>query len=243
MVLAVPSFALANLVNTALVNYIDSQGNFVQGMSNTVTIVVNGTSPPLLATPVLNLPPFVPINGQIRVVYSGNEPADYFSWSFTPVAVIPSIAANRPDRSAMESPSASLKTPGPQANLGSVLLGLGPYLVKVVAYDKNNNPSQPAQAYTTLVPADLASVRVYPNPWRHDRDAGKSVTFDGLTINSRIRIFTVSGHEVKTFPARSTSVTWDLTNDSGDHVASGVYLYLITTDQGQKKTGQLVIIK
>jgi len=38
-------------------------------------------------------------------------------------------------------------------------------------------------------------------------------------------------------------VTWDLTNDSGDKVASGLYVYVIKTDNGQKKTGQVAVIK
>jgi len=140
-------------------------------------------------------------------------------------------------------PAASFTTSSPQANLNAVQLGQGPYLVTVKVYDSNNNVSAPAQAYVTMVPADLSSVRVYPNPWRSDRHGGKLVTFDNLAINSTIKIFTVSGHWVKTLPTSSTSVTWDLTNDSGDKVASGLYVYLITSDGGQKKTGQIGVIK
>ncbi len=84
---------------------------------------------------------------------------------------------------------------------------------------------------------------MYPNPWRSDRHSVRQITFDQLTVNTTIKIFTVSGHWVKTLPTSSTSVIWDLTNDSGDRVASGLYMYLINTDQGQKKTGQVVVIK
>ena len=140
-------------------------------------------------------------------------------------------------------PSASFTTSSPQANLGTVTLGLGPYLVTVKVYDSNNNVSAPGQAYVTMVPADLSSVRVYPNPWRSDKHGSKLITFDNLAINSTINIFTVSGHWVKTLPMSSTSVTWDLTNDSGDKVASGLYVYVIKTDNGQKKTGQVAVIK
>ena len=64
-----------------------------------------------------------------------------------------------------------------------------------------------------------------------------------LTVNTPIKIFTASGHLVKSFPASDSSATGDLTNDSGDKVSSGMYLYLLVTDQGEKKTGSLVIIK
>jgi len=53
----------------------------------------------------------------------------------------------------------------------------------------------------------------------------------------------MSAHRVKTLSASGPLVTWDRTNDSGESVASGIYHYLITNDQGQKATGQLAIIK
>ena len=140
-------------------------------------------------------------------------------------------------------PSASFTTPSPSANLGSQTLGLGAYLVSLSVFDSNGNQSAPAQAYVTLVPADLSGVRVFPNPWRSDKHGGLPMTFDNLTVNTTIKIFTVSGHWVKTLPKSSTSVTWDLTNDSGDKVASGLYVYLVMTDSGLKKTGQLAVIR
>src|SRR4029077_2540137 len=100
-----------------------------------------------------------------------------------------------------------------------------------------------AQAAVTLVAADLASVREYPNPWRADRDTGHLITFDQLPGNATIKIFTMSARLLKTLSTTTGSVTWDLTDDSGDRVASGVYHYLIKSDQGQKSTGQLAIIK
>jgi hypothetical protein len=94
----------------------------------------------------------------------------------------------------------------------------------------------------TLAPSDLSSVRIRPNPWRSDKNGSIPMTFDQLGVNSTVKIFTVSGRFVKALPVSSTSVSWDLTNDSGEKVASGVYLYQITSDQ-DKKTGQLVVIK
>lgn len=94
-----------------------------------------------------------------------------------------------------------------------------------------------------LVAADFSALRVYPNPWRSNKHSGIPVTFNGLTENSAVKIFTVSGHLVKTLPMSSASATWDLTNDSGERVASGLYIYSITSDQGQKKTGQLAVIQ
>ena len=37
--------------------------------------------------------------------------------------------------------------------------------------------------------------------------------------------------------------TWDLANKSGEKVASGIYVYLITDDQGDKTRGKVAILK
>lgn len=85
--------------------------------------------------------------------------------------------------------------------------------------------------------------RVYPNPWRKDKHAGSPITFDQLASGSDVKIFTVSGHKVKELTAVGGSVTWDLTDSSGDSTASGIYIYLITDSQGNKVRGKIAIIK
>ena len=102
--------------------------------------------------------------------------------------------------------------------------------------------AQDSQAIT-LVPGDLSNLKVYPNPWRSDKHAGHSLTFDGLTVGTTIKIFTASGHRVKELHTDGSSIPWDLTNDSGDKVASGIYMYLITDSQGDKVRGKVAVIK
>jgi hypothetical protein len=69
------------------------------------------------------------------------------------------------------------------------------------------------------------------------------MTFDQLTENSVIKIFTVAGHHLRTLTAPSGNTTWDLKNSSGDRVASGLYLYHITNNQGQERRGKLALIR
>ncbi len=145
--------------------------------------------------------------------------------------------------SAGHAPSASFTTASTVASLAAQNLDLGTYLVTVTAHDASGSASSPASAQVTLVSANLDQVRVYPNPWRSDRHAARSVTFDSLTIDTEIKIFTVSGHHVKTLPTSSSSITWDLTNESGDRVASGIYVYHLKAEGGAKKTGKVVVIK
>ena len=96
----------------------------------------------------------------------------------------------------------------------------------------------------SLVPNPLAGAHAFPNPWRIDKHANMSVTFNGMPASSVIKIFTVSAREVKQLMADSSGTAmWDRTNDSGQAVASGVYIYLIIDPQGDQTSGKLAIIK
>jgi len=91
--------------------------------------------------------------------------------------------------------------------------------------------------------APTYSPSVYPNPWRSDKHAGRNITFNGLTTGTDIKIFTVSGRKVAELHTDGPSVQWDLSNDSGDKVASGIYLYVLTDGQGDKARGKVAIIR
>jgi len=84
--------------------------------------------------------------------------------------------------------------------------------------------------------------QVYPNPWRKDRHTG-GITFNQVVAGGTIKIFTISGRKVREIPVTGTSAGWDLANDKGDKVASGIYVYLITDGQGNKAKGKVGIIK
>jgi hypothetical protein len=99
-----------------------------------------------------------------------------------------------------------------------------------------------AQATVSVI-SNLREVRVFPNPWKSDIHADKVVTFDKLPSGATVKLFTTSGHWVKTLHESGERATWDRTNDSGDQVASGVYLYQIADRQGHETTGKLAIVK
>jgi len=88
----------------------------------------------------------------------------------------------------------------------------------------------------------VVAPRIYPNPWRADRPNNGYMKFDQMPANSTVKIFTISAHSVRTLDAADGSVTWDLKNDSGDNVASGYYIYLIT-GPGVKIHGTLAVIR
>jgi hypothetical protein len=95
-----------------------------------------------------------------------------------------------------------------------------------------------------VVAQDLNNTIVYPNPFE-PRLGHTSIVFDNLTTIVRIRIYKITGELV--FDAEVTTVngqaSWNATNNEGDSVATGVYVYLLSNSDGQKTRGKLVIVK
>ncbi|MFA5183140.1 MAG: Ig-like domain-containing protein [Syntrophales bacterium] len=91
--------------------------------------------------------------------------------------------------------------------------------------------------------ASAASPYAFPNPFKPS--AGHStVTFTNLPAQCVIKIFTLSGELAKTINETNGTgqYVWDVKNESGEGLASGLYLYVIKSNT-ETKTGKLVIIK
>lgn len=86
---------------------------------------------------------------------------------------------------------------------------------------------------------NLESVIVYPNPYYGQ----KHIYFANLTQGDTIKIFTIAGELVKEIKVESSPQSWDVRNDVGKEVASGIYIYLIKDTQGNKKVGKLGVIR
>ncbi len=83
----------------------------------------------------------------------------------------------------------------------------------------------------------------YPNPFKPS-DGHTNITFTNLASVCTIKIFTTSGSLVRTIretDGDSQSV-WDVTNDAGERLLSGLYIYIIRSSD-DSKTGKLVIIR
>ncbi len=68
------------------------------------------------------------------------------------------------------------------------------------------------------------------------------MTLANVPDDATVKIFTISGFWVKNLTASNGRAAWDLTNDHGDRVASGLYFYLVTTPNAKTK-GEIAIIK
>jgi hypothetical protein len=81
----------------------------------------------------------------------------------------------------------------------------------------------------------VEEVKAYPMPFRPSQGHTEMV-FTNLPQGASVKIYTFLGELVKDFTIDSSGTyRWDVKNDSGEKVASGVYLVFIDGTGGQKK--------
>jgi subtilisin family serine protease len=181
--------------------------------------------------PTLNVVGSIPANGTLTAALPGDT-ASVFKWVFLP-------------NGSMDQ-AISLSSGEGALPLNTLHLKGGRYTVLVFAVDAQGRMSPSVSAdiqLVSLTSESLVNPRVYPNPWRVDREPKEEIIFDQMNPNSTVKIFTLSGRWVKTLSAPAGKAVWGLTTDSGDKVASGLYFYLITNSQGGRIRGKLGIIR
>lgn len=91
---------------------------------------------------------------------------------------------------------------------------------------------------------NVNTAHVYPNPCNF-KNGCNGVSFTRLTLKCEIKIYTVSGEEVKTIYKNSNLDTeaWDLKNKNGQTAASGLYIFFVKGSDGSTKTGKILIIR
>jgi len=91
--------------------------------------------------------------------------------------------------------------------------------------------------------------RVGPNPFLIDGAENRPLSFYNLAPGSEVRILSVNGQLIRTLDRtdfseiQGNSAIWNGRNEEGRIVASGVYLYLITTDGGQQTSGKIMVVQ
>lgn len=98
--------------------------------------------------------------------------------------------------------------------------------------------------------SNVEAVIVVPNPYRGrerwDAPGENRIQFMNVPADVRVRIFTIAGDLVrellKTDPT-SGNLDWDLKNEQGESVASGIYMYHVLSGQGYESKGHFVIVR
>ncbi|MEW6097479.1 MAG: T9SS type A sorting domain-containing protein [bacterium] len=89
---------------------------------------------------------------------------------------------------------------------------------------------------------NLSNVVVYPVPFKPQR-GDREIVFEGLAKDSTIRIYDLSGSLRRLAEHIDSYWCWDVRDDFGKPLESGVYIYIITDNKKGKKTGKIVIIR
>ena len=92
-------------------------------------------------------------------------------------------------------------------------------------------------ALVELVPSTtLSSVKAYPNPYKLSSVA-QGLTISNLTETADIKIYSMTGQLIRTLSYSNGSgrAVWDGRNDSGNTVASGIYIIYIDSPEGKQK--------
>ena len=104
-------------------------------------------------------------------------------------------------------------------------------------------PTSELSGPNIVLPANLENLIVYPNPFKPAL-GHTGIVFAGLTTDATIRIFDLSGQEISREDVIwQMSWTWNVKNREGEKVARGIYIYLVTNSQGEKKSGKIAVVK
>jgi len=88
---------------------------------------------------------------------------------------------------------------------------------------------------------DVKQSKIFPTPFRPKNGHNTMVISapDGATV----QIFTLSGDLVRELKVSSGGALWDVRNDAGQNIASGIYFFIATDSQGNSHKGRIAIIR
>jgi subtilisin family serine protease len=190
----------------------------------------------------------VPLDATLTARFDPSYAIKTFEWTVSALSPTSASAAAVaiPAPSFISSAQSSIQGATGSLPLRSVIAAPGIYQVSVTAYTADSQQSPATTATVNVIVGvgmTAAKARAFPNPWRSDLHGTTDITFDQMPNESTVKIFTISGHWVRTLSALNGSVTWDRKNSVGELVASGIYIYLITDPEGNHARGQLAIIR
>ncbi len=130
----------------------------------------------------------------------------------------------------------------------------GEYTLKVLWRDSNGNivdSSGVQKFFLVSSEAKILEVYNYPNPFTNETHFTFKLT--QIPDEIKIKIFTIAGRLVREIVIASTDlrydfnkVSWDGTDQDGDKIANGVYLYKISMKSGEKSesvTQKLAVVR
>jgi hypothetical protein len=90
----------------------------------------------------------------------------------------------------------------------------------------------------------LGEIQVYPNPFNPRKAVGGVMKFRNLPEGAAVEIATLAMERVRLMTARTDNIVrWDGKNESGQEVATGIYIYRIKLPDGTSVSGRLALVR
>jgi len=129
-------------------------------------------------------------------------------------------------------------------------LALNNYTVKIdslsfIMKDSSNTVAYDLEAEIIIgVITHLGDVITYPNPYKWNKYKDRIITFKNVTDQLELRIYSMNGDLVRHLDKENTNgfTNWDLKNEQGEYISSGMYIYYITSS-GDSKKGKITVVK
>ncbi|MDP2035765.1 MAG: hypothetical protein Q8L04_00160, partial [Ignavibacteria bacterium] len=104
--------------------------------------------------------------------------------------------------------------------------------------------------YSNTQQIDLNKIRVVPDPyiisniWETNQ-FGKKLMFNHLPNQCKISIFTMAGDHVADIDHSNNLgyEYWNMRSSNDQFIAYGLYIYVVSLPDGQKKVGKFLVIK
>jgi hypothetical protein len=129
---------------------------------------------------------------------------------------------------------------GHSVNITDLIPGIE-YHYRVISKDSSGNEKISID-YAFKTSGNELDARVYPSPYSPSKGNSMRFSIDG-TGGGEVKIYTLSGKLVKKLliGAGESDAIWDVLNEEGNSITTGLYIYSITDGEGNKKTGKLAI--
>ena len=97
--------------------------------------------------------------------------------------------------------------------------------------------------------SDFSSLKAGPNPYILGSSGADLFNFHNIVSGSEVKILTVDGQLIRTLDPQNFDevkgglAQWDGRNLEGKLVASGVYVYLVSSEDGQQEAGKILVVR
>lgn len=105
------------------------------------------------------------------------------------------------------------------------------------------NPTNEEIGPGMVLPGNLESLIVYPVPFSPLKGHSQ-INFSGLTSDARIRIFSLTAELIEEEEVSwQYDWAWNVKNMTGEELARGIYLWIVTNTAGGRRIGKIAIIR